>query len=169
MNEAFKELGGIGRACWWGWGVRRIFHKEETTGVKPGERAELYIFWRTERGPGWLEMIEEETEWWKMKSEITQGLEGRGKRSGFYSKSSEIDRFEARVWNDPFLKACLVAGWSMILSISFTYFIFLTACIIIRNLYIYLFIICLLFLHTNKSKLLMWWFCPFSSLLFTHV
>lgn len=26
---------------------------------------------------------EEETEWWKMKSEIMQGLEGCGRRSGF--------------------------------------------------------------------------------------
>ena len=70
MNETFKELGGIGRACWWGWGGRRMFHKEKTTGAKPGERTELYVFWRTERGLRWLEMIEEETEWWKMKLEI---------------------------------------------------------------------------------------------------
>lgn len=43
-------------------------------------------------------MIEEETEWWKMKSEIMQGLEEVVEGDlDFYSRISEIDRFEARV------------------------------------------------------------------------
>ena len=176
----------------WEWEIKELAHEK---GLLVGMRWEENVpekgsymckawrenravyFWRTERKPGRLGWLKEgqngrrgsqrEASWCRALKDVERNL-------AFIPSTMKLTGLKPgceRTWY-PFLKACF-GCWVMNDSLYIIDLFYLFNSTHhnrkFARLCIYLFIICLLLPHTNKCKLLMWWFCPFSSLLFTQV
>lgn len=165
------------RACWQGWGGRSMFQKREATCAKPGERTEIYIFEGQKEGQDnwrWLKEGQNGRRGSQREASSCRALKDMERNLDFIPSTMKLTGLKPvceRTWH-PFLKAffgCWVMNDSLYIIDLFYLFNSTHHNLKFARLCIYLFIICLLLPHTNKCKLLMRWFCPFSSLLFTQV